>query len=169
MPIYEFYCAGCHRIFSFLSRKVNPAGSPTCPRCGQAGLERRVSAFAISKGRKEAEGGGEDPFSQLDESRLEQAFASMAGELDRVEEDNPRQAAQMMRRLFEAAGMPFHGGLEEALTRMEAGEDPEKVEEEMGDILEEDPFSAPPGPGLRAQRLRRRFLPPTVDPTLYEM
>ena len=28
----------------------------------------------------------------------------------------------------------------EALKRMEAGEDPEKIEEEMGDVLEQDPF-----------------------------
>jgi hypothetical protein len=56
---------------------------------------------------------------------------------------------------------------------MESGEDPEKVEAEMGDVFEEDPFAAgggaPPEPKERLARLRRRLLPPSVDPELYEM
>ena len=53
MPIYEFYCRHCHRVFNFLSRAIDTEKTPACPRCGDAGLARRASAFAISKGRKE--------------------------------------------------------------------------------------------------------------------
>ena len=49
MPIYEFYCADCHTIFNFLARKTSSV-VPGCPRCDRRRLERRVSAFAISKG-----------------------------------------------------------------------------------------------------------------------
>jgi succinate dehydrogenase/fumarate reductase flavoprotein subunit len=64
--------------------------------------------------------------------------------------------------------------MEEALRRMESGEDPEKIEEEMGDVME-DPLGmegvAPAGdsPRKALRGLRRRVLPPSVDPELHEM
>jgi putative FmdB family regulatory protein len=167
MPIFEFYCRDCHTVFSFLARGAGGARRPACPRCGRAELPRRPSSFAISKGRKEAESGAEDEFPDLDESKLERAMASMAGELENLDEDDPKQAARLARRLYEAAGIPVGGGLEEAIRRMEAGEDPEAIEAEMGDALDADPFAAPPE--KRLARLRRRVLPPAVDTTLYEL
>jgi len=177
MPIYEFYCPDCHRVFSFLSRTVDTRKVPPCPRCSRAELTRRVSPFAISKGRKEeaAKPGGPP---DVDEARLERVMESMAGDIEGIDENDPRQGARFMRRMFEAAGLPVAGGMEEALRRMEAGEDPEKIEAEMGDVFEEDPFGGlgekeageegPPGArGLAG--LRRRVLPPSVDPELYEM
>ena len=77
-----------------------------------------------------------------------------------------------MRQVFAAAGLPVGTGMEEALKRMEAGEDPEKVEAEMGDVLGEDPFGVggeAVEPKARLAGLRRRLLPPSVDPELYEM
>lgn len=171
MPIYEFYCPDCHRIFNFLSRRVDTEKRPACPRCGRPELTRRVSLFAISKGRKEEPASPEAP-PDVDEARLEQAMASLAHEAEGLDEDDPRQAAQLMRKLFDATGLPMGGPVQEAIRRMEAGESPEKVEEEMGDVLE-DPFSgmgAEPGErrtGLAG--LRRRVLPPTTDPELHEM
>jgi len=57
---------------------------------------------------------------------------------------------------------------------MEAGEDPEKIEAEMGDVFEQDPFGGlgekgPEDAGRGLAGLRRRLLPPAVDPELYEM
>jgi len=66
----------------------------------------------------------------------------------------------------------------EALKRMEAGEDPEKIEEEMGDVLEQDPFGGLLGgeggetdaeAGKKGLGRLRRMLPPTHDTELYEM
>lgn len=167
MPIYEFYCPSCHRVFNFLSRRINTDGQPRCPKCAGAGLRRLPSSFAISKGRKEEPAAESMP--DIDESRLERAMESLAGEAEGMDEDDPRQAAHFMRRMFEAAGMPVGEGMEQALKRLESGEDPEKVEAEMGDVLEEDPFAAAKAAGSVASRLRRRFVPPSVDPTLYEM
>jgi putative FmdB family regulatory protein len=178
MPIYEFYCRHCHRIFSFLSRAVNTEGIPACPRCGDTDLARRASAFAISRGRQE-EPKPESPEPDIDEARLERAMQALAGEMDDLDENDPRQGAHLMRRLFEATGMPVGGGMEEALKRMEAGEDPEKIEEDMGDLLEDDPFGGllggeggekDPEAGKKKSLGRlRRMLPPSVDPELYEM
>jgi putative FmdB family regulatory protein len=178
MPIYEFYCRHCHRVFSFLSRAVNTRKTPACPRCDRRELTRRASAFAISKGRTE-EPKPEAPPPDIDEARLERAMEALAGDMDSLDENDPRQGAHLMRKLFDATGMPVGTGMEEALRRMEAGEDPEKIEEDMGDVLEDDPFGGllggedgeqDPDAGKKKSAGRlRRMLPPSVDPELHEM
>ena len=82
-----------------------------------------------------------------------------------MKEDDPRQAATLMRRLAEMTGLNMGPRMEDALGRLERGEDPEKIEEEMGDLLEgEDPFD------FEAKRKKQTRRPiPTVDDTLYEM
>ena len=180
MPIYEFYCRHCHRVFTFLSRVVNTEKTPACPRCAGVEMTRRASAFAISRGRKE-EPKPEAPPGDLDEARLERAMEAMAGEMDSIDENDPKQGARLMRKLFSATGMPIGSGMEEALKRMEAGEDPEKIEEQMGDVFEEDPFGGLLGgePGEAGEKgpvderkslgRLRRMLPPSHDPELYEL
>jgi putative FmdB family regulatory protein len=167
MPIYEFYCPDCHRIFSFRARSVDTDSSPDCPRCARPKLQRRVSSFAISKGRKEdaAAGLGEG---ELDEERLESAMASLAGEMEGMDENDPRQAAHMLRRLYEASGMRLGPGMEEAMRRLEAGDDPDQIEQELSDVLE-DEAELEPQPKARLERLRRRMLPPSVDDALYDL
>ncbi len=168
MPIYEFYCPDCHTIYSFYSRRVNTEKVPACPdrQCGRERLQRQVSLFAISKGRAEKD--SDEVLDNVDESKLEQAMMSMAGEMENMDEDDPRQAARMMRRLFDSTGLQLSGGMEEAISRMEAGEDAEDVEAQMGDLLEEEePFAIKPKKLLGD--LRRKYLPPRVDETLYEL
>lgn len=167
MPIYEFYCKGCHRIFSFLSRRVNTEGRPACPRCARADLQRRPSAFAISKNRTEEKAPELPP--GFDEARLEQAMSALAAEGQALEGDDPVASARVMRRLFETAGLPLNDGMREALRRMESGEDPEQVEAELGDTLGDDPFAGGAEPTAKARRRLRLLLPPSVDPNLYEM
>jgi len=175
MPIYEFYCRDCHRVYSFLSRLVAPDKRPACPKCGRRDLTRRVSLFAISKGRKEepaAPSGGPS----LDDERLERAMQALASEAEGMNEEDPRHSARLMRKLFGATGVPVTGRMEEALKRLEAGESPDRVEEEMGDVFENDPFAEAPGgaedegaEGRGLKSLARRLTPPSVDPELYEM
>lgn len=171
MPIYEFYCPDCHRIYRFLSRRVDTETRPACPRCGRADLGRRPSRFAVSRGLSEPEAA--DPFANMDEAALERAMAGLASEAEGIDEDDPRAAAQLMRRMFETTGLPMGGPMEEMLARMEAGEDPEALEEEFGDALDEDPLlggedAGGATGGSRLARLRRR-LPPEEDPELYEL
>ncbi|MBW2564753.1 MAG: zinc ribbon domain-containing protein, partial [Deltaproteobacteria bacterium] len=55
----------------------------------------------------------------------------------------------------------------EALSRMEKGEDPEKIEAEMGDIMEgEEPFLFPGKTGSGVKKKRPK---PLVDETLYDL
>ncbi len=162
MPVYEFYCGDCHTIFNFLSRRVDTEKRPDCPRCGRPQLERRVSRFAYSKGRDEEPVEG---MPDLDESRLEKAMEALSGEMEGIDENDPRQMARFMRKLKEATGMDLGSGMDEAIKRLEAGEDPEKIEEEMGDLFEEDnPFGRE---GVK--RLKRKFTPPAQDDKLYTL
>lgn len=138
MPVYEFYCDDCNTIFSFFSKTVNTKKRPKCPRCKKKTLKRQMSAFARI-GTAEEQGGEDDL--PIDESKMEKAMALLAKEADGIREDDPRQAAQLMRKFTDATGASLGPGMEEALRRMEAGEDPEQVEAEMGDLIEqEEPF-----------------------------
>ena len=89
-----------------------------------------------------------------------------AGNLD---EDDPRAAARVMRELSKASGLEMSPAMEEAMRRMEAGEDPEAVEEDLGetlDALDQDmPFLPPGSRAKRPLRLR----PPKKDETLYDL
>jgi len=173
MPIYEFYCADCHMVFNFLSKTINTTKRPSCPRCGRPELERRVSRFAI--GRRSSPSADAESDSDLlppglDESKLEAAMESLAQEAENVDENDPRQMARVMRKLYETAGLPVGEKMEEAMRRLEAGEDPDRIEEEMGDLLdEEDPLAAPSRPPGRLRELSRRLKPPRVDETLYDL
>ena len=164
MPIYEFYCQQCNTVYNFLSRTVNTQKIPACPTCKDVKLSRKVSLFATISGRKD-EGAADADMPPIDEAKMEQAMGMLAREAEHINEDDPRQAAQLMRKLSDATGLRMGSGMEEALSRMERGEDPEKIEAEMGDLLEgEEPFL------LEAKVARgRRTLQPRVDDTLYEL
>lgn len=164
MPIYEFYCPDCNTIFNFFSKTINTTKRPTCPQCRKRELDRRMSAFAVT-GRAAEAGDGEDlPF---DEGKMEKAMQMMASEAERINEDDPRQAANLMRKLTDMTGMELGAGMQEALRRMERGEDPETVEAEMGDLLEsEDPFVLPEKRGRGRAAARQA---PHRDETLYDL
>ncbi len=166
MPVYEFYCPDCHMIFNFLSKRINTEKQPDCPKCGREKLERQVSIFAISKNRQEED---DDFMPDIDESKLEQAMMSMASEFENIDEDDPRQAAAMMRKLMSATGLEIGGPMEEAISRMEAGEDPDKIEEEMGDLLDGDDLFKQMGKGKGLKGFRKKYMRPGVDDTLYEL
>jgi putative FmdB family regulatory protein len=167
MPIYEFYCSDCHTIFNFLARRPDTSKRPACPRCNRPELERRPSRFAISKGTKSSSEGDELP-ADFDDARMEQLLSEMEREGAGADEDDPRQMARMMRKLSEATGMNLGRHMEEAIRRMEAGEDPDKIEEEMGDLLEgEEPEFGKGAGGLR--QFSRKLKAPKTDPTLYDL
>lgn len=174
MPIYEFFCRDCHRIYQFFSSRIDTEASPACPRCGREDLPRKPATFSTLRHRS-AEGEEGDEFlpEGLDEARMEAALESAmsemeaSGAMDDEAAEDPRHMATLMRRFTEAAGLQPGGRMEEMLARMEAGEDPDQLEEEMGDELDDaddlsDLFRLKKALG-RAGRARR----PETDPELY--
>jgi hypothetical protein len=130
-------------------------------------LSRQVSPFAVlSGGLKSSETGEGTPDLPIDEKKMEQAMMTLASEMEGVDDNDPKAAARFMQKFSSLTGLELNDGMQEALRRMEAGEDPEAVEAEMGDMFDGEamPFVMP------GQKGGRRFLaPPSRDETLYEM
>jgi putative FmdB family regulatory protein len=143
MPIYEYACPKCRVIFNFLSKRINPDRLPVCPRCGNKKMAKQLSRFAMTRGLKEpAPGQGEldddTPMPDLDDPRVERAMIDLERDMEHLDENNPKHMAHMMRKMKDimpAGSVPKE--LETAIKRLEAGEDPEKIEEDMGDVLGE--------------------------------
>lgn len=158
MPIYEFLCATCNRIFSFHSFKIDPDRTPACPKCGAVDLERVPSRFGVGAANKgQTEGDGDD----LDDPRLEREMMKLAADLEGMDENDPRQMAAAVRKMTELAGEPVTPAMEEMIRRLEAGEDPERIEEDLGDAIESEMGDEGGGAFGGA--------PPTRDEGLYPM
>jgi putative FmdB family regulatory protein len=161
MPIYEFYCKNCNTIYKFFSKVVNTEKIPNCPKCKKIKLQRQVSTFSFSSGKKEKE----NDIPQMDESKMERAMGMLAQEAGKIDEEDPKQAAELMRKLSKEAGIKMGAGMEEALHRLEQGEDPEKIEEEIGGLLDgEEPFI------LESKNKKSSTKPkPNIDETIYDL
>lgn len=199
MPIYQYLCPHCNRIYDFLARTVTPTRAPVCPRCGAADLAKQVSRFAVVRGGGSAEddgfgggdfdaaggfGGGSDPLS--DPRNAAEMERLMAG-AEHLDDDNPRELGRFMRRMSELSGEPIGPEMHEALRRLEAGEDPDRIEDDMGDLIGElppdgtrdgpagdaayapPPGDASPGAGGAAARSAGKRGRPVKDGGLYEM
>ena len=158
MPIYEFLCGPCNRIFSFHSFKVDPQKIPQCPKCGAGDLARVPSRFGVSASSKTSGEGDEDG---LDDPRIECEMMKLAADLEGMDENDPRQMAAAVRKMTELAGEPVTPAMEEMIRRLEAGEDPERIEEDLGDAIEAE-MGGDGGGALGSP-------PPTRDEGLYPM
>jgi hypothetical protein len=72
----------------------------------------------------------------LDDPKILRAMAEMERDMEHLDENNPRHLAVMMRKmkdLLPPDTVPKE--LDVAIKRLEAGEDPEKIEADMGDLL----------------------------------
>lgn len=174
MPIREYACHGCRKILSFLVRGAEDK-EPVCPHCGAGDLEKVMSRFAVkTTGKSRAPkpdsgvggpaldaGGGEGEPSPEQERRMETLMDQMGRDLDKIDENDPRQIGRFLRKFGEASGEDLGPEFREAVGRLEAGEDPEKVEEQLSEAFgggEDEGDAAGAGGG-----------PYTRDETLYDM
>ncbi len=164
MPIYEFYCEKCNAVFDFLSSRINTTTKPDCPRCGKKEIIRQVSTFATIGRAAEA---SDDMMAGMDEKRMEEAFGSLMQEAEGMNEEDPRQMASLMRKFTEQTGMSLGDTMEEAISRMERGEDPDLIEKEMeGQLDGDDLFSFD---GMKKKALSGVKPAPDHDEKLYKL
>jgi putative FmdB family regulatory protein len=150
MPIYEFACPKCRVIFNFLSKRIEPEKLPVCPKCGNKNMVKQMSRFAAPKGVKEPTAASTEtedgpPMPDMEDPRIMRAMSELERDMEHLDENNPKHMAHMMRKMKDvlpAGTMPKE--LDVAIKRLEAGEDPEKIEEDMGDVLG-DMFGGPGG------------------------
>mgnify|MGYP002642301466 CR=1 FL=1 len=159
MPIFEYLCPDCNRVYNFLVKSLASAKQPVCPKCGAGDLRKMVSKFAVGSGHRPASpSADEDGPSSADDPRLEREMMKLMADAEEAGEGNPRQLGQLMRRMGELTGERFDATMEEAVRRLESGEDPEKIEEEMGDMFGDEPSGAGASRGA-----------PSYDDGLYDL
>lgn len=175
MPIYEFYSPDTNKVYQFLARSLAYGDrTPLCPDGDSLRMERRVSRFAIIGKAKEQPDG--DPFAGMDESKVEAFMADMEREMGGMDDNNPdpRQLGRLMRKMTDLMGERTPEALQEVVRRLEAGEDPEKLEDQFG------PMDGPDGEGgegsaadvlweTMKKRIKSLRDQPVRDPKLYEM
>jgi len=164
MPIYEFLCTDCNTLFNFFSSRINTEKRPDCPKCGKKELARQMSTFATIGKAKEAD--ADDPLAGLDETKMEQAFEGLMRDAEGMNEDDPRQMAALMRKFSDKTGISMGDQMEEALSRMEAGEDPDQIEQEMGDLMDSDDAFTLEG---MKKKVKSGPRPPVHDEKMYEL
>jgi len=114
MPIYEYLCGRCNTIFQFLVRHPSSETAPVCPECKKGDrMERVMSTFSVKSGSSSIEDMADDP--------------SMAG----LDTEDPKAMASAIRRMADEMGEDLGPEVNEALSRLEAGEDPEKIERDL--------------------------------------
>jgi len=132
MPIYEYRCADCKRkvslffgSFSVAERRTE-AGELECPNCSSNKLERLMSRVNMVRGDSSIE----DSMPDMDDGG---DMDGMGGMLNGLDEDDPRSVARWARRMKDSMGgeMDMGPDFDQALARIEAGEDPDKVMEDM--------------------------------------
>lgn len=124
MPIYEYTCGNCKRKVSLFFPSFSAAESRTaagenrCPRCDSPNLTRLVSRFYAIRAT-------EAGFDELSDEP-DQLFQGL-------DEDDPRSVARWARRMKDSMGDEMDMGPEfdTALARIESGEDPDKVMEDI--------------------------------------
>jgi hypothetical protein len=174
MPIYEFYSPDTHKIYSFFARSLAYANkTPRCPDKPDGRMERVVSRFAVTGRAKEKT---DTPAGDDMDPRMERVMAEMERDMAGMDENNPdpRALGRMMRKMTEATGQKMPAEMEHMIRRLEAGEDPEKLEEEFGDAFDNMDFpdgmggdgaeGGEAGGGVKARRKAAER-----DPALYEI
>jgi hypothetical protein len=176
MPIYEFYCPDNHKIYSFFARTLAQGRViPPCPDNPKFKLERLLSRFAVRSGGSKPEPAAPSAHGQPTDARMEQVMQQMEREFSSLgDSDNPdpRLLGRMMRRMTEVTGEKMPGQMEEMIRRLEAGEDPEKLEEQFNEAFDEDETGDAPAAevgGSAGLKLKTKSKPnPTRDPKLYD-
>jgi hypothetical protein len=172
MPIYEFHSPDTNKIYSFFARSLACANkTPRCPDDPSARMERLISRFAVTgRAKEKSDPSGEDSL----DPRMERVMSEMENDMAGLDENNPdpRALGRMMRKMAEATGQKMPGEMEQMIRRLEAGEDPEKLEEEFGDAFEDMDFpemgAMDGADSSETSVVKSRRSHPRRDPILYE-
>lgn len=151
MPIYEYRCGACRRKVSIFWRSLSAVNDAKaeCTHCGSRGLIRLVSRVRVIRGGAQADAAPEG-----DDNLLR--------EMENVDENDPRALGRFMRKLASESGEDMPSEFNEVIGRLEKGESPEAIEQQMGDLLggedgaagmmDDDYGTPPPDPSADADK-----------------
>ena len=145
MPIYEYRCVDCKRrvsvffqSFSAAERRTE-AGEVECPRCGGKRLSRLMSKVNMVRGSGSSNGHGDngmaDDFDDGGAGDMDEMgdMGGMERMFEGLDDEDPRSVARWARRMKDSMGdeMDLGPEFDQAPARIEAGEDPDKVMDDM--------------------------------------
>lgn len=116
MPIYEYYCDECHGRFSHLARRID-ASPPPCPRCGNEGVERLISAANLAH----------------DQSYHQSRLREGAAQIDRGDDQEVAAFLKESGRLKDATGLYGSKAYQELISRRAAG----ATDSELADLVDD--------------------------------
>ena len=124
MPIYEYKCDDCKGQVSLFFPSYSAAESRTaagenkCPRCQSTRLTKMMSKASLIRATPSGDEGLLDPSDQI---------------MEGLNEDDPREIARWARQMKDSMGPDLDMGPEfdQAIARIESGEDPDKVMDDL--------------------------------------
>ena len=120
MPLYDYRCQDCKNRVSIQQSYAEYGVKPVaCPVCGSKALTRLINRVRIAK--------SEDR--RLDDM----ADPSFFGDVD---ENDPKSLARAMKKMGSEMGEDLPPEFNEITDRLEAGEDPESIEQSMPELGE---------------------------------
>lgn len=167
MPIYEYYCPQNNTVYQFLARSLSHRDAvPICPDNPEFHLQKRVSSFAVIGRAKEE---SDNPLGDINESAMSKLMADFEGDMSVLDQENPdpKLLGNFMRKMTDVMGGKVPPQLQDIVRRLEAGEDPEKFENEFADFDESDPSTDPLF--HQVKKIIRNSRQPIRDPKLYEL
>jgi putative FmdB family regulatory protein len=138
MPIYEYRCQTCGKKQSVFWRSLSAVDDAAlkCERCGGRRLSRLMSKVRVVRGSTDNNGS------------MGSADDAMMNEMAGLDENDPRALAGFMRKMAQESGEDMGPEFDEVVGRLEKGEDPEKIEQSMGDLFGGDETGGPGGMGM---------------------
>jgi len=120
MPTYEYRCQDCRQRFElFLTYADYDNKTVTCPKCGSSDIKRLIGKVRIAR---------------TEERRIDEMVDP--SQLSGIEDD-PKALGQLIRRMGTEMGEEMDPGLDEVVSRLESGQNPDQIEKEipgLGDL-----------------------------------
>ena len=104
MPIYEYLCPPCNRVFSFMAKSHAESVSkqPACPKCGRQSLRKRMSTFAVAGSTRKSK---DDTGRTAGDEAAPNSESNAGGSPGEDRLDDPRVEAEMERLMSDAEGL----------------------------------------------------------------
>jgi putative FmdB family regulatory protein len=117
MPNYEYRCLNCRKRFEIFFTYSQYGTQPiVCPHCKSENVQRKVGRIRVARS---------------EESRMD-SFSDPSS-LDGLDED-PRALGKMMRKMSGELGEEMGPEFNEVVGRLEAGQSPEQIEQDLPDL-----------------------------------
>ena len=81
MPLYEYLCRDCNRVYEFFLPTMADPRVPGCPKCGNPNVERQISLFAFRRG-------GKNPLAAIPEPESEDGEAIVSEDASKPVRDD---------------------------------------------------------------------------------